>query len=146
MPVRLPKVLRLGRRDWSDLLRAQIALLRAAYDVRRRPIGGLVARGSGGAGTVAGDALRARQIALGLERAAEYGLFRPFCLVRAIALRELLAREGISGSEIRVGVGQQRGRFVAHAWVRWGDTVLGDSPDHVSAFAEVNDLNVLRTR
>lgn len=91
-----------------------------------------------------GDPDRARQLALAVGRAAEHGVFRPRCLARSLALRDLLARHGIDGSEIRVGVRHDRGRFLAHAWVTWHDEVLGDRADWVARFTEVDDLSVLR--
>src|SRR5690606_11752520 len=97
----------------------------------------------GAAAPPRGDPERARSLALAVGRAAEHGLFRPFCLVRALALRDLLDRHGIHGSQIRVGVRRGGERMSAHAWVRWGEVVLGDSPEHVATFTEVDDIRVL---
>jgi hypothetical protein len=93
-----------------------------------------------------GDRTRARELAVAVSRAAEHGLFRPFCLVRAIALQTMLAARGIRGSVVRVGVRNQEGRFTAHAWVVWRDEVLGDRADHVATFTEVDDLRILGAR
>ncbi len=95
------------------------------------------------ANLISGDPARASAIGLAVERAAAHGLFRPFCLVRAMALRELLLSENILGASIRIGVRRQNGEFQAHAWVLWGTTVLGDRPAHVATFTEVDDLRVL---
>src|SRR5690606_12285245 len=127
-----------------DLFAAQVALLRAQWQLRVRPVGSLVQRAAPVAGGPRGDAQRAQQLALAIGRAAEHGVFRPRCLARSIALRDLLARHGIEGSVIRVGVQHERGRFLAHAWVTWRDQVLGDRADWVARFTEVDDLNVLR--
>jgi hypothetical protein len=141
--LRLRKLASLDRRSLTDLIFAQIALLRAHWRVKRQPIGSLTIRSRDASAPARGDPARALSLALAVERTAQHGLFRPFCLVRAIALRELLEAHAILGSQIRVGVRQQGGRFNAHAWVRWGDRILGDKPEHVATFTEVDDIRVL---
>ncbi len=139
----LAKLLTLGVRGWRDLLRAQLALVRARRRVRTEPLGTLAIRDTVDPSMISGDPQRAHAIALAVVRAAERGLFRPFCLVQSLALRELLVAEGITGASIRIGVRRHRGVFQAHAWVRWGEHVLGDSADHVATFTEVDDLRVM---
>ena len=139
----LRKVLALGRRGWSDLLRAQGALLRAAWRLRREPIDRLVGREPAGARSPTGDPARAQSLDLAIRRASRYGLFRPYCLVQALALQELLVVDGIHGATICVGVRRNGGRFEAHAWVRWNGRVLADEESHVSLFTEVDDPRVL---
>lgn len=146
MPSPLRKLAALDPRSLADLLLAQWFLLRAGWRKRTQPIGSLTARQTLAAATwaqVSGDPDRARALALAVSRAAEHGLFRPFCLVRAIALRDLLERDRILGSEIRVGVRRKQGKFQAHAWVRWGTEVLGDQPSNIATFTEVDDIRVL---
>jgi hypothetical protein len=141
------KLLRLGSRGWLDLMLAQVALLRAWARLRWTPVGTLVRRdrASTGEGTDArGDRQRARQLALAINRAATRGVFRPRCLARSIALRDLLEREGIEPAGIRVGVRRDGARFTAHAWVVWDGQVLGDDPRWVARFTEVDDLRVLK--
>jgi hypothetical protein len=140
----LARILRLSPREWRDLGAAQVALLRAQWQLRRRPVGTLVRREGERSAGPTGSRERALGLALAIERAAERGVFRPRCLARSLALRDLLARHGITGSTIRVGVRQEQGRLLAHAWVRWGDLVLGDRQDWVARFTEVDDLRVLR--
>lgn len=142
----LRKLASLGVGGWRDLCRAQLALLRAQWRLRREPIGALAIRERSAPGEHGGLAGRAHAIALAVDRVARFGIFRPYCLVRAMALRDLLVREGIHGGSIRVGVRRHRGTFEAHAWVRWGDEVLGDLPEHVARFTEVEDLRVLLRR
>ncbi|MBL8998680.1 MAG: lasso peptide biosynthesis B2 protein [Gemmatimonadales bacterium] len=142
----LRKLASLGVSGWRDLIRAQLALLRAQWRLRREPIGALAVRERTTPGEQGGSAGRARAIAVAVDRAARFGIFRPYCLVRAIALRDLLVRDGIHGGSIRVGVRRHQGKFEAHAWVRWGDEVLGDLPEHVAQFTEVEDLRVLLRR
>ncbi len=143
MPRRLRKLLALDRRGWLDLLRAQAALLRAQRRLAREPIGALAIRAPVDATLTSGDPSRAQALGLAIERAAEHGIFRPYCLVRAMALRELLNAESIHGASIRIGVRRHRGVFQAHAWVLWDSRILGDRPEHVATFTEVDDLRVL---
>jgi hypothetical protein len=77
----------------------------------------------------------ARRVALAVNRAAAFGLFRPRCLARSMALRQLLNEDGIEGAHVRVGVQLTQGRFVAHAWVEYGGEVVGDDPASVSRYA-----------
>jgi len=146
MPSRLRKLARLSPRALLDLVAAQAALLAAEWRMRTRPIGSLTIRDSE-AGTLpqasAHDRQRATELAIAVCRAADHGLFRPFCLVRAMALRALLERADIHGSEIRIGVRRRDGIFAAHAWIRWNNQVLGDLPAHVATFTEVDDIRVL---
>lgn len=145
MPTRLRKLLRLGTGEWLDLVRAQSALLRAQRRLRTEPIGSLAIREDFSADLATGDADRAEALSHAVHRAARYGLFRPYCLVRAMALRELLLVDGIRGASIRIGVRRLNGEFQAHAWIRWGVRVLGDEPRHIAQFTEVDDLGVMRT-
>ena len=113
------------------LARAQAALLAAQVQVWRQPVGQLV---SPDAGTPAVPADRqpvamppeARRLGRAVARAARYGLIRPTCLARAIALHRLLERAGIAGSYVRVGVQVADGRFAAHAWVELHGAVVGE--------------------
>ena len=114
--------------------------------MRTKPIGSLTMRDStaGGAPQASPtDRHRAVELATAVRRAADFGLFRPFCLVRAMALRSLLERADIHGSEIRIGVRRRDGVFAAHAWIRWNNQILGDLPAHVATFTEVDDFRVL---
>jgi hypothetical protein len=93
-----------------------------------------------------GGPIRAERLAVAVSRAGDYGVFRPLCLVRAVALNRLLERSGIRGSRIRIGVRMRRGRFGAHAWVEYGGRVIGDIPEHVESFAELADVRLLDPR
>ena len=141
---RLHNLAALGPRGWRELWRAQVALLRAQRRLRSEPVGSLAIRESFGTEAVSGDPGRAFAIAMAVHRASRFGLIRPYCLVRAMAIRDLLAAEGIRGASIRIGVRRADGEFQAHAWVRWGDRIVGDDPAYVSLFTEVDDLGVMR--
>ena len=140
----LRRALRFGPREWRDLFRAQRALFGAERRLKREPIGTLAIREAVEPSQVTGDATRAEALAHAVHRASAYGLFRPYCLVRAMALRDLLVEDGIQGASIRIGVRREQGEFQAHAWIKWGDRILGDTPKNVARFTEVEDLSVMR--
>lgn len=151
----LRKLTRLSRREWADLLEAQFALLLAQFRVWTRPTGRLVSHSSPSAAAeqqaspIVADApaeQRAEALALAVGRAAEFGVFRPLCLVRAVALNRVLERHGITGSRVRVGVRMRNGRFAAHAWVEYRDRVLGDDEAHVGSFAELSEVRLVDAR
>jgi len=87
----------------------------------------------------AGSECRVRQLETAVDRVARFGLWRPRCLVRAMALHRLLERTGVRGSRVRIGVQLQGQRFSAHAWVVWGSLVLGDDPGRVRRFATITE-------
>jgi hypothetical protein len=139
--------------DWRYVAEGQAALLWARALVWRRPEGELTARGRGDARAAAAsvpataeERALARRLALGVRRAAAYGVFRPLCLVRAVAINGLMERHGIVGSEVRVGVKWVDGKFEAHAWVEYAGDVLGDEEHHVRAFAELEELRMVGRR
>lgn len=129
--------------DWRDLVRAQLALVRAQREMRSVPIGELVRdEVAPRAASTAERGDDARRIALAVNRAARFGIFRPQCLVRSRALRLLLDRAGVVGAQVRVGVQLSDGRFLAHAWVEYGGQVVGDDPAYVARFNPMTDLQV----
>ncbi|MGH7712326.1 MAG: lasso peptide biosynthesis B2 protein [Gemmatimonadaceae bacterium] len=143
------KVLSLGAREWRDLWRAQWALIVAQRVVRSRPAGELTTHGATPqqAPLEAADPRRGRRrahaIGDAVQRAAKYGVFRPACLVRSIALQRLLLADGIRGAVIRVGVKQSEAGMDAHAWVELHGEVIGDSVAHVRQYAPLDDLSVV---
>lgn len=141
---RLRNLAVLGPAGWWDLWLAQLALLRAQRRLRRERIGALAIRETFTTAAVGGDPGRAYALAMAVHRASRFGLFRPYCLVRAMALRDLLVDAHITGASIRIGVRRTAGEFQAHAWVRWGERIVGDDPAHVAQFTEVDDLSVMR--
>ena len=138
------KVATLSPREWRDLAQAQWALLTARGIVRSRPIGAL-ASPADAAGPVDADRIpEARRLALAVVRAARYGVFRPQCLVRSVALSRLLQARGIHGAVVRVGVRRTSNEFLAHAWVELGGETLGDADEHVGSFVPLTNLDVQR--
>ena len=81
---------------------------------------------------------------MAVVRAARFGVFRPQCLVRSVALSQMLADRRISGALLRVGVRRKNGEFSAHAWVELAGETLGDADDHVGSFVPMTNLDVQR--
>lgn len=141
----LRKLRGLSPAAWAELCAAQYALIRAQIVLWTRPRGELLARSDTGSVTETGDrgiAPKVWQLALAVERTAEHGLFRPTCLVQAIALQRLLTSRGFAGSSVHVGI-RMRGRFVAHAWVEYCGAVIGDRAWRVNAFEELASMDVM---
>jgi hypothetical protein len=140
----------LNRREWVDLLAAQAALARAQLLVWIRRPGALVTpladaptRSSDG---VDPEKLRAAErIARAVSRAARRGVFRPSCLVRAVALHQMLQGRGLTGSSLRIGVRREGASLLAHAWVDYGGLVLGEEEWHVKRFEELARMGMPRT-
>jgi hypothetical protein len=131
------KLLSLTAREWRDLLSAQWALWRAQRAVGSRPTGTLLEQWSAGAADSDADPLqlpRAREIGDAVRRAALYGVSRPQCLARSLAISELLEREGIRGAIVRIGVRPSDASLSAHAWVEYAGEIVGDSRAHVRGF------------
>jgi hypothetical protein len=144
---RLSKLASLSDAQRGDLLRAQIALLRAQFAVWTRPHGRLVGPERGPiAPPDARARLAARRLAAAVSVVARHGLFRPNCLVRSLALSRLLEREQVPGWHVRIGVRERTGHFEAHAWVELGVEVLADSAEHVASFERLADVRLVRAR
>ena len=139
----VPKLSSLRWRDWQDLFRAQAALLRAQREMRSLPTGEMVLEETTGAVLPSTTRIEdARRIALAVNRAATFGLFRPKCLVKSRALRKLLDADGVEGAQVRIGVQLVNDRFRAHAWVEYGGEVVGDDPAMVARFVPMSGVRV----
>ena len=126
------------------MVQAQWALLGARGMVRNRPIGSLATPTVGNPPADPARLPEARRLALAVVRAARFGVFRPQCLVRSVALSQMLADRRISGALVRVGVRRKNGEFSAHAWVELAGETLGDADDHVGSFVPMTNLDVQR--
>lgn len=157
----LARIARTTPAEWRDLLRAQRAVLVAQLHLRTRPIGTLVVADRDASRDADARAFhvvrrevptparrgarptaRAWQLALAVNRVARFGVTRPRCLARAIALHRLLDAEGEGGSLVRVGVRRGPAGFEAHAWVEVCGVVVGDRDAHVRSFAPVRGVDV----
>jgi hypothetical protein len=144
---RLSKLASLSEDERRDLVRAQLALLRAQLAVWTRPHGRLV-RAERGPVAVPDERARltARRLAAAVSLVSRRGVFRPNCLVRSLALSRLLEREEVPGWHVRIGVRERTGQFEAHAWVELGAEVLADSSAHVASFERLADVRLVRAR
>lgn len=142
----VPKLRRLTPGEWRDMLSAQLALLIAQLRVWTLAQGRLTTPSGDPAPPVSpsvAEIPKARNLALAVSRAATFGVFRPACLVRSVALCRLMERRGIHHGIVRVGVVMRGGRFHAHAWVEYAGEVLGDDPLSVSDYETLPGVNVL---
>ncbi len=144
---RLSKLVSLSEAERRELLRAQLALLRAQLAVWTRPQGRLVRRER--EASAAPDELArvtARKLANAVSLVSRRGVFRPNCLVRSLALSRMLERAQVPGWHVRIGVRERTGRFEAHAWVELGAEVLADSSEHVASFEPLADVRLVGAR
>jgi len=142
----LRRVRGLTLRELRLLAEAQMALLACQYERWRRPVGELLGRGEPEPErreVSREDRRTAQSVAWAVTRAAAYGIFRPQCLVRSMAIQRMLRRRGITTSRINVGVRMRNGRFEAHAWVELDGVVIGDSREHVQTFTRMTDLRLV---
>jgi hypothetical protein len=136
------KLASLSLGDWAELFRAQWALVAAHVIVRGRPVGALATPATNAASTDTARLPEARRAALAIVRAARFGVFRPQCLVRSVALSRMLSARGIEGAIVRVGVRRTNGEFLAHAWVELAGETLGDADEHVGSFVPLTNLDI----
>jgi hypothetical protein len=138
------RLLSLPLPELRRLIVAQWEILRVQWMARTRPSGALVAFAQLDARPgvdepppeVASDWARA------VARAAQYGVVRPLCLVRSLALHSLLVRAGVQGSRVRVGVKCAGERFTAHAWVELNGAILADEPAYVKQYEPLADATI----
>ena len=151
MPEILAKLARLRPSDWRDLAQAQMALIKAQMSVWRRARGELVNPSAdldpsaGAAKQPAGGARLepgAARLVLALDRAARHGVVRPRCLVRAMALAQLMQSRGYTDASVRVGVRRKGPRFIAHAWVEYQGLIVGEDDAHVATFIPMPEVQV----
>lgn len=151
-PYAARKLLKLRPRELWELVLAQLMIFWAQAIVRLRPVGRLAAmegtaadRAAAGAARETGVLGDARRLALAVDRAASFGVGRPLCLARSVAVQRMLELHGIQGSRIRIGVAKQGDAFAAHAWVEYRGEILADYPWYVRNFAELSDMRVVKS-
>lgn len=136
-------------RRWSEMLdvvEAQVALLRAQTLRWVRPLGEFVevtpSEGAPVQRTSSAHRQTGERLASAINRATRYGLFRPLCLTRAVALSRMLDAHGIEGHRIRIGVRRDGSAFAAHAWVELGQRILGDTVANTRSYAPLTQVSV----
>ena len=139
------RLLALPLTEVADLVTAQRMLLAARRSVRRRPRGQLLHPlvATSAADGSSADRRWIERMATAVDRVARFGVFRPTCLVRAVALERLLQRAHAGAAAVRVGVHRERDRLLAHAWIELGGTVVGDDPAFVRRFVPLHDFSAL---
>jgi hypothetical protein len=141
---RVRKLVALRRREVLDLLYAQWRLISAQAMVWVRPAGSLLSPSSTQTppSPPSHSTAQALRYARALGRAANHGIFRPTCLVRAIALQRMLEGAGLVGSRVCVGVRKGDDRFAAHAWVEYGTLILADRRENVESYVHLPGVHV----
>lgn len=69
-----------------------------------------------------------------VDVAARHHLYSMSCLPRALALRSLLAEEGVA-TDLRIGVRKEGAALTAHAWVEQEGVPVGEIPAIAERFA-----------
>lgn len=141
---------RLRRDEWGDIARAQLAVVVAHVVVAVTPRGRLArgdaSRPAAADAPPAGELARAHALARAVRRVARYGLTRPLCLVRSVALLRLLHAAGLQAAELRVGVRREGASLLAHAWVELGGVALDDDPSSVRGFVALPGVHLRKGR
>lgn len=138
------RLFNLTPRESADLVAAQWSLLAALWTVRRRPRGELLRPLPPGTSSgAAPDDARLERLAIAVDRVARFGLFRPTCLVRAVALERQIRNANAGTAVVRVGVAQSAGQLLAHAWIELEGRVVGDEPARVRRFTPLHDFSAL---
>ena len=91
-----------------------------------------------GAADQSAKVVEAQKIARLESSAARHLFFSPNCLVQSLALRAMLLRRGID-PDLRIGARQEPGKFEAHAWLEFNDTVLNDASGEHHHFTPFED-------
>lgn len=148
MPLRrllrpIVRLFRIPARERRDLLRAQWYVVRAQARMWRVPEGQLMREwtqgGRASLTTPSGNVQhlpRALAVGHAVRRVGAFGLTRPKCLARSLAISAMLEHEGIGDAVIHIGVRPGKGSLEAHAWVEYAGQIVGDSPAHVRSFAD----------
>jgi hypothetical protein len=144
---KLSKLRKLNARQWQVLLASEFILPMAELRLRtggfKKAMAWAASPDASESGLEpAGELGLARETAFALAVGANYGIWKPRCLTRSLALGWFLRRRGIP-FDIRVGVPSGKGfldsgeapDFTAHAWVETQGVVLNDRDDIASEFS-----------
>lgn len=128
----------------GDLVLAQWNLLVALWTVRRRPPGELLRPLSEApADSGVRDDARLERLATAVDRVARFGVFRPTCLVRAVALERQIRGANAGPAVVRIGVRHASGGLLAHAWIELDGRVVGDELARVRRYTPLRDFSAL---
>ncbi len=131
-----------------DVLRATIAVRRARRIVADTPVGSLVQPDAPSAATETATSLAAaeRHVAerwgSAVDRALRWTPGDSACLVRASALRELVASRGLPRATVRIGVRRQGDGLEAHAWVEQDGVPIAEPVILRGAFASLDGVTL----
>lgn len=127
----------LGGRDWFALLEAWARLVAVSLTLDRR-VGAVLQPATdtdlAGFQEASPDRATAERLHHLVAAAARFHVMRPRCLARAVVLRDMLARRGIS-SWIRIGVVHDRAGVSAHAWLEGQAGPVGEHPESLQRFS-----------
>ena len=143
----IARLIRKGRAA-TDVLRATVAVSRARQSVAHAALGSLVQTGavseaSSGVPALAPHQQRiARRWAAAVDRALRWVPGESGCLVRARALRDLLADAGMPQSKVRIGVRRDAIGFEAHAWVEFDGIPIAEPDALRGAFASLDGVTL----
>ena len=138
----------------SDLAKAAIVVWRARRDVAARPIGALVERNRPTAADAQpepdprraqlpeAERRRGERWGAAVDRALRWMPGDSACLVRASALRALLAADGLPAVEVRIGVRRGAAGFEAHAWVELDGMPIAEPDGLAGAFASLEGVTL----
>jgi hypothetical protein len=131
----------------AELVTAQALLLSARRSLRRKPLGQLLRpvtahAESGAPRNAAASEAHIEHMATAIDRVTRFGLFRPTCLVRAIALERVTQQANV-GATVRIGVRRRSETLLAHAWVECDGRVIGDDPARTRQFVPLHDFSAL---
>ena len=76
----------------------------------------------------------ASEIARMVQAASRYGVMRPTCLEKSLALWWFLGRRGIASS-LRIGTRKNGNRLEAHAWIELGGRALNETGGPIPDYA-----------
>jgi hypothetical protein len=146
--VRIRNLPRITAAEFRLLVEAQATLIACQAVKWRRPVGSLlqrnVAEETADVPLDYGTRKAVGSVQWAVSRSARHGVFRPQCLVRAMAIQKMLHRRGIVTARINIGVSMQSGAFEAHAWVELNGAVVGDSAENVGRFTKVSDVRLIK--
>ncbi len=88
------------------------------------------------------DQRRVERWSVAVDRAMRWLPGDAACLVRASALRALLAANGLPAAAVRIGVRRGSFGFAAHAWVEVHGTPIAEPDGLVGAFSSLDGVTL----